>query len=426
MATKKITDLVELISAASGDVLPIVDISDDITKKIQVNNLLASKQDTLVSGTNIKTLNSESLLGSGNIEITASPSGVGGAIQFSDGSAFSSDAANLFWDDTNNRLGVGTNVPSALLNVQNSTNQVLLARFKDAIDSTSYIDIKNDATLTDYTGLYFGTSRKIMSKQNGTLFISCDNNISFINGLGSVGAITPTEFQIGSISGARLGIKGSGTTFATNSLLVQNSAGTELFKVRDDGDVNIPDTAIIGALTLVSNKIIGTSIRLQPTSGYLSISKDASAAPANTIVYIKGSGTTAATTALLVQNSAGSTAFQVYDHLDTRVFGALAFNNGNTFILNTSNTLQIAAVNGATSDLHLNPNRQVNINNTGSYTAQVSAILQADSTTKGFLPPRMTTTQKNAISSPASGLMVYDTDTNKLCCYNGTSWNDLF
>jgi hypothetical protein len=165
MATKKITDLVELISAASGDVLPIVDISDDITKKIQVNNLLASKQDTLVSGTNIKTLNSESLLGSGNIEITASPSGVGGAIQFSDGSAFSSDAANLFWDDTNNRLGVGTNVPSALLNVQNSTNQVLLARFKDAIDSTSYIDIKNDATLTDYTGLYFGTSRKIMSKQ---------------------------------------------------------------------------------------------------------------------------------------------------------------------------------------------------------------------------------------------------------------------
>jgi hypothetical protein len=37
MATKKITDLVELISAASGDVLPIVDISDDITKKIQVS-----------------------------------------------------------------------------------------------------------------------------------------------------------------------------------------------------------------------------------------------------------------------------------------------------------------------------------------------------------------------------------------------------
>jgi hypothetical protein len=55
-----------------------------------------------------------------------------------------------------------------------------------------------------------------------------------------------------------------------------------------------------------------------------------------------------------------------------------------------------------------------------------SAILEAVSTTKGFLPPRMTTTQKNAISSPAAGLVVYDTDTNKLCCYNGSTWNDLF
>jgi hypothetical protein len=48
------------------------------------------------------------------------------------------------------------------------------------------------------------------------------------------------------------------------------------------------------------------------------------------------------------------------------------------------------------------------------------------STTKGLLPPRMTTIQKTAIVTPASGLIVYDTTTNKLCCYNGTIWNDLF
>jgi hypothetical protein len=55
-----------------------------------------------------------------------------------------------------------------------------------------------------------------------------------------------------------------------------------------------------------------------------------------------------------------------------------------------------------------------------------TAQLHITSTTKGFLPPRMTTTQKNAIGTPAAGLVLYDTDTNKLCCYNGTSWNDLF
>ena len=75
---------------------------------------VAAKQDTLVSGTNIKTINGTSVLGSGNIVTpSTNPSGVSGAIQFSNGSAFASDAANFFWDNTNKRLGIGTNAPSA-------------------------------------------------------------------------------------------------------------------------------------------------------------------------------------------------------------------------------------------------------------------------------------------------------------------------
>jgi hypothetical protein len=56
--------------------------------------------------------------------------------------------------------------------------------------------------------------------------------------------------------------------------------------------------------------------------------------------------------------------------------------------------------------------------------ANASAVLEATSTTKGFLPPRMTTTQKNAISSPAAGLVVYDTTLNKLCVYT-TAWETV-
>lgn len=58
-------------------------------------------------------------------------------------------------------------------------------------------------------------------------------------------------------------------------------------------------------------------------------------------------------------------------------------------------------------------------------TLDASAILQADSTTKGFLPPRMTTTQRDAISSPAEGLMIYNTTTNTLNYYNGTAWESV-
>jgi hypothetical protein len=121
MATKKITDLVEITTAAAHDVLPIVDVSLDITNKITTTNLLKSKQDLLESGTNIKTINSTSLLGSGDVPIPiVNPSGVSGAIQFSDGSAFASDAANLFYDDANNRLGVGTNAPTATTHIKGS------------------------------------------------------------------------------------------------------------------------------------------------------------------------------------------------------------------------------------------------------------------------------------------------------------------
>jgi hypothetical protein len=51
-----------------------------------------------------------------------------------------------------------------------------------------------------------------------------------------------------------------------------------------------------------------------------------------------------------------------------------------------------------------------------------SAMVAINSTTKGFLPPRMTTTQRTAISSPAAGLVVYDTTLNVMTYYNGTLW----
>jgi hypothetical protein len=58
-------------------------------------------------------------------------------------------------------------------------------------------------------------------------------------------------------------------------------------------------------------------------------------------------------------------------------------------------------------------------------TTYASALVAIESTTKGFLPPRMTTTQKNAISSPATGLVVFDTTLVKLAVYNGASWETV-
>ena len=61
----------------------------------------------------------------------------------------------------------------------------------------------------------------------------------------------------------------------------------------------------------------------------------------------------------------------------------------------------------------------------GTSLPNASARLQIDSTTQGFLPPRMTSTQRNAIASPATGLIVYDTTLNDPFYFNGTAWTML-
>lgn len=64
---------------------------------------------------------------------------------------------------------------------------------------------------------------------------------------------------------------------------------------------------------------------------------------------------------------------------------------------------------------------QAGINADGS-APNGSAMLDVKSTDKGFLPPRMTTAQRNAIASPVEGLVIYNTVEKALNVYNGTSW----
>ena len=398
MSNKKITDLTELTTPTTDDVFPIVDIATNTTQKVQVGNLpiqtavttaLATKQatlvsgtniktvnsttllgsgdiavqPTLVSGTNIKTLNSVSLLGSGDIVLAATPSGVAGAIQFSNGSAFASDATNFFWDDTNNRLGVGTD--SGLIaqaHFQNNTSLVneIFVGSRFATSGTRYDGVRI-GTLSNATGFIQGNSGlnltsayPIFLQPNGS-----DVGIGFSN-------ISPT---------ARLHIKGSGSTSATTSLLVQNSAGSERYKILDDGTITF------------NGGLAGTGI---------TISSDGS----------------------LTQNNNATGITAAYD-------GGFKLSGGvGSFIRNATGYNKTLLQGGYDGGLRFSANSAasdyINLRN------DTTALLEMVSTTKGFLPPRMTTTQKNAIATPAAGLVVYDNTTNKLCCYDGSTWNDLF
>jgi len=51
-----------------------------------------------------------------------------------------------------------------------------------------------------------------------------------------------------------------------------------------------------------------------------------------------------------------------------------------------------------------------------------SAILDIESSSKGMLPPRMSTAQRDQINNPAEGLLIFNTDTKCLNMWMGTSW----
>jgi len=251
MSTEVIlTSLPEEVNPKGTDLTYVVDTVNNLSKFSKLENLpistntqtaLNSKQPTLVSGTNIKTINSNSLLGSGDVAVQetlvsgvslktvnstsllgagdipipiVNPSGVSGAIQFSDGSAFASDAANLFWDDTNNRLGVGTNTPSTTLNIVGQTT------FSDnALFSADFKYIGRD--LNNSSIRFSDASREIRAN------ISTGGQFQVYNSGTGSGRLTVT-------SGGQTTISGGGSTSATTSLLVQNSTGSNALQVRDD------------------------------------------------------------------------------------------------------------------------------------------------------------------------------------------------
>jgi hypothetical protein len=161
--------------------------------------------------------------------------------------------------------------------------------------------------------------------------------------------------------------------------------------------------------------------------------------------HFKGSGSTSATTSLLVQNSSAFTSLKTLDNAEVLMYPSTTYPTDTSFRSYQSGGLAVVGlisdrltisgggaqdtyIQGYGTFLHYQQSRGLVINNlsSASLSTTPSALVEIQSTTQGFLPPKMTTTQKNAIASPAAGLVLYDSTTNKLQCYNGSTWNDLF
>jgi hypothetical protein len=156
----------------------------------------------------------------------------------------------------------------------------------------------------------------------------------------------------------------------------------------------------------------------------------------NGTARVQGALTVAANSAtgiLSVNNASTNVSISMASLLASGAIGDTYFAVGRALTTNNSALFGHSTVGGGSYAFITMFNRPANdfaITSTGAIgigtsLPNASARLQIDSTTAGFLPPRMTSAQRNAIASPATGLMVYNTTDNRPSFFNGTSWINL-
>jgi len=231
--------------------------------------------------------------------------------------------------------------------------------------------------------------------------------------------------------GASVHIKGAGATSATKSLLIEDSAGQDILTLTDDGVLRTDASNNSGSLANASLKVGGGS------NGAICFTD------ANHGIYIGTTGAQIDWGGGNIVLGIGSLGFELTTGKDAPDYmaifatthrsihyklGASSTANGDGhafFVKDSSNVDQrVFTINNKPTSGDIVPCSFENITglvvgaNVSSLDA--SAILQSDSTTQGFLPPRMTTLQRAAIVLPATGLIVYNTTTSQWEGNSGT------
>jgi hypothetical protein len=382
----------------------------------------------------------------------------------------------------NTNIGSGTTLLGARLGVRGSgttsSTTALLVQNSNASSSLAVLDNGNvgiGTTTPTYPlsvqGMsYFNTNT---SSTNSILRLTDNTNGTAWLGFSST---TATGFFIGGNGGMTLGkiTADNSNPSAVHSQIVLNQSGNPGIQlstnVANTGIVfsdavnatirmNFPSTSEAAITTISSHNLsIGvassvgslssTTMKFFQSTGNISIGNTTDLAR----LSVKGSGTTSSTTAFLVQNANASQSLKVFDDggiqfgntsnsvnfdfygynvvglrlVDTANSRTLTFykNGGNNYIIDTNSDTRLAygwsgnyfwKLNGGTKSMAIS-------STTSDPDAHASAIVDFQSTTKGFLPPRTNVTSN--ISAPAQGLMTYVTAsaTEGLYYYNSGSY----
>jgi hypothetical protein len=418
--------------AATGGIIRIANTAGGLTTDSPIGALDFYNNDTSSDGPQI----AAALRG-----LCATANGAGGvlALYTATGTTGSEDAPPIerMRINSNGNVGIGTSAPTHVLEVQSDTSTNLLnlransaatggsAAGLSITAASNLININTSTASDDIAFTNQGTERmRIDSAGNVGIGTSSPASTAKLHIVGpnvafgseggllvessSTGADTGGQISFENAGGPRASISGrqQGPASASGFLQfgVANPSGDiqERMRIDSAGNVGIGTSSPAFGIDLVANSgnIRTTDNTTDATNKfgrlilrhYTNAEEDA---------YLVGGLTTSTTNEVFIGGGSGA----LNQATDIKFFTAA----------NTTTT-------GSTERMRITSAGNVGI---GTSSPSASAILDAQSTTKGVRMPNMTTTQKNAIASPAAGLMVFDTTLAKLCVYSGAAWETI-
>jgi hypothetical protein len=375
----------------------------------------------------------------GKISTSTTPSGVTSVTAISsssnvNGATISGTSITLTPADVNNGgiVTSGTQIFGGTKTFSNDVtiNEIIIGRKSSSTVETTIVGANNaggSGTGKRNTAIGYGTLRSY----TGTAF---DNNTGIgYNNMGavttgqqntSIGAETLLNLRTGNMNTA-IGSQTLINTTGSNNTAIGYRAGetnttgsnvTLLGYGANVGVNNLSNATAIGASSTVSAsntiQLGNTSVTNVKTSGTIT---------AGVVTYPKTDGTNGQ---VLTTNGTGTLGWATPTIGVTSVSAINATSNANgATISGTSIILTPAdATNGGiitTGTQTIGGNKTFNGKiQIGTGTSDASAALDIQSTTQGLLLPRLTTSQVNAISNPAAGLVVYNSETAKFKGYS--------
>jgi hypothetical protein len=414
--TRSITgqELIDAIPAPTG----FVPTSRTLTINGVTQDLSADRTFTIATGLTVGT--------------TPIASGTNGRVLFQGTGNVLQQSSSLFWDNANERLGVGTSTPAQTFQVYRNTSAGYLASFNSGatLNTNASLTVRiENANLPSLQALNPGAgafNTFALNPLGGNILIGTTTDAGFrldvngtarVQGNATIVGTSLSSFSVSNGATAMIQTASSGIGSSDFRLRLFNNGNTQTLDLYGSGDYDHQSKHAFRTNGTERMRIFSTGnvlINTTTDAGFrLDVNGDTRL----------GSGTTTGTTEVRGSNIV---IFRVNDVLNNNNMGIYK-NATSGYLFESSSANQLSY--GYASNYWMswrNSTKSIAIASTGSEpTPAATAIFDLQSTTKGFLPPRLTTTQKNAIASPATGLQVYDTTLNQMSYYNGTTWTNI-